>query len=214
MTDCLDANLSAWQELKQECLRYNAQLMVVSKGQPPEKIIPFLEAGHHLFGENRVQEAEKKWLQLRALYPKSKVHLIGPLQTNKVRNALGLFDCIQSLDRPSLAYCLCHEMKRTAITVPLMIQVKLGNEPKKSGVLPEEADNFIKYCKEDLKLPIIGVMAIPPLAQNPMPFFKQLNEIANHHNLTLKSMGMSADYKAALQAGSTMVRIGSALFND
>ena len=201
-----------WKSLKAECKLGNAQLMAVSKGQSAEKILPLLNAGQTLFGENRVQEGANKWRSLKENYPDIVLHLIGPLQTNKVRQALKLFDCIQSVDRINLAQALKHEMSRQSLNIPLMIQLNLGDEPQKSGVSLSNAADFINYCRFELKLPIIGLMGIPPLGKDPVPYFKNLITLANQHDLPQRSMGMSLDYKEAIYCGSTLVRIGTALF--
>ena len=186
--------------------------MAVSQGQSAEKILPLLNAGQTLFGENRVQEGANKWRSLKENYPDIVLHLIGPLQTNKVRQALKLFDCIQSVDRINLAQALKHEMSRQSLNIPLMIQLNLGDEPQKSGVSLSNAADFINYCRFELKLPIIGLMGIPPLGKDPVPYFKNLITLANQHDLPQRSMGMSLDYKEAIYCGSTLVRIGTALF--
>ncbi len=188
--------------------------MAVSKGQPVEKILPLLQAGQTLFGENRVQEAELKWSPLKKEYPNTKLHLIGSLQTNKVVQALKIFDCIQSVDRLSLAQTLKQKMVELKLNVPLMIQINLSNEPQKGGVVLTEADNFINYCINELKLPIIGLMGIPPFGKDPIPYFNSLITLANQHSLQQRSIGMSLDYKEAIQCGSTLVRIGTALFGS
>jgi pyridoxal phosphate enzyme (YggS family) len=206
--------LDNWKSLKAECKLENAQLMAVSKGQPTERILPLLKAGQILFGENRVQEVFHKWPSLKQDYPEIKLHLIGPLQTNKVEKAIRLFDCIQSVDRIHLAQTLKQEMSRLNINIPLMIQLNLGDEPQKSGVSLSKADDFISHCKYELKLPIIGLMGIPPFEENPVPYFKDLVTLANRHDLPERSIGMSLDYKEAIQCGSTLVRIGTALFGS
>jgi pyridoxal phosphate enzyme (YggS family) len=206
--------LDNWKNLKKECELGNAQLMAVSKGQTAEKILPLLKAGQTLFGENRVQEGTHKWPSLKENYPGAQLHLIGSLQTNKVRQALELFDCIQSVDRISLAQALKHEMSKLNLRIPLMIQINLGDEPQKGGVSRSNADDFINYCSYELKLPIIGLMGIPPLEKDPTPYFNDLVTLADQHDLPQRSMGMSLDYKKALQCGSTLVRIGTALFGS
>ncbi|MBY0280881.1 MAG: YggS family pyridoxal phosphate-dependent enzyme [Alphaproteobacteria bacterium] len=201
-----------WKNLKRECELGNTQLMAVSKGQGIEKILPLLKVGQTLFGENRVQEAEDKWPSLKENYPNIAVHLIGPLQTNKVKQALGLFNCIQSVDNQRLADKLKQEMSRMNLNTPLMIQLNLGNEPQKRGVSLSDADDFINYCKHELKLSIIGLMGIPPLEKDPVPYFRNLIALADQHNLPQRSMGMSLDYDKAIKCGSTLIRIGAALF--
>lgn len=202
-------------------------LMGASKNQPLETIEEAIGAGMSLFGENRVQEAAEKWPDLRTKHPRVEVHLIGPLQTNKVKQALGLFDVIQTLDRPKLALAIAEELKNWRIeeleekdTTPqflnssfpqFYIQVNTGKEPQKAGVMPEEADAFIAYCRE-LGLPVTGLMCIPPANQPPAPHFALLREIARRNHLLELSMGMSEDWKEAVRMGSTCIRIGTALF--
>lgn len=188
--------------------------MAVSKGQTSEKILPLLQAGQILFGENRVQEAEHKWNPLKKEYPNAELHLIGSLQTNKITQALRLFDCIQSVDRKSLAQALKQKMILLNLNTPLMIQINLGDEPQKGGIALKDADGFINYCINDLKLPIIGLMGIPPFGENPISYFDALKTMANQYNLPQRSIGMSLDYKEAIQCGSTLVRIGTALFGS
>ncbi len=203
-----------WKQLVENCHNASAQLMAVSKGQSVEAIETLLKADQHLFGENKVQEAEKKWPTLKQKYPNCKLHFIGSLQTNKVKQALKIFDCIQSLDRLSLAQSLHKEMQTLGHIIPLMIQLNLGNEPQKGGISFDEADDFIQTCIYDLKLPIIGLMGIPPSGKDPVPYFKRLTAIADKHRLKEKSIGMSSDYQHALECGSTMIRIGTALFGN
>lgn len=188
--------------------------MAVSKGRSADAIEILLKEGQRLFGENKVQEAETKWSALKQKYPNCKLHLIGSLQTNKVKQALNIFDCIQSLDRTSLAQSLKKEMQILGQIIPLMIQINLGNESQKSGVILDQADDFINYCIQDLSLPIIGLMGIPPMGHDPVPYFNDLVTMANKHNLREKSIGMSGDYRQALECGSTMMRIGTALFES
>jgi len=180
-------------------------LVAVTKTHGPERIRPLLEAGHRVFGENRVQEAEGKWPALKAEFPDIELHLIGPLQTNKVRDAVRLFDVIHTLDRPKLADAL-----RAAGRVPdLLIQVNTGEEPQKAGVAPEDAPGLIEQARG---LPVKGLMCIPPADAEPAPHFALLAKIAKTHGLKLLSMGMSADFESAIRFGATHVRLGSALF--
>lgn len=204
--------------------------MGVSKGQPAEVIEEAIQAGLLLFGENRVQEAKEKWPALRARHPQVEVHLIGPLQTNKVKEALEIFDAIQTIDRPKLAEAIAkelknwgsEEMKKKDSSVPqslnssfpqFYIQVNTGKEPQKYGVLPEQADDLIYLCRQ-LQLPIVGLMCIPPEHQPAAPHFALLKEIAHRHHLPELSMGMSGDYKTAIRMGSTCVRIGTGIFGE
>ena len=187
-------------------------LMAVSKTFPAEAIEPVLAAGHRVFGENYVQEAKAKWPALRERYPGVELHLIGPLQSNKAKEAVALFDAIHSLDRPSLAEALAKEIARQDRRPRLLVQVNTGEEPQKGGVLPRETDAFLVACRERWGLTIDGLMAIPPAEDPPSPHFALLATIAKRHGLSLLSMGMSADFEAAIQLGATHVRVGSAIF--
>ncbi|HEV2606310.1 MAG TPA: YggS family pyridoxal phosphate-dependent enzyme [Microvirga sp.] len=187
-------------------------LIAVSKTFPAEAIEPVLAAGQRVFGENYVQEAKGKWPGLRERYPDAEVHLIGPLQSNKAREAVALFDAIHSLDRPSLAEALAKEIAKQDRRPRLLVQVNTGEEPQKGGVMPREADAFLLACRERYGLTIEGLMAIPPAEDPPSPHFALLAEIAKRNDLPLLSMGMSADFEAAIQLGATHVRVGSAIF--
>ena len=189
-----------------------ARLIAVSKTNPAERIAPVLEAGHRLFGENRVQEAAEKWPGLRTRFGGVELHLIGPLQTNKVKAAFDLFDVIQTLDRDSLAVKIAREAQAQGRCPALFIQVNTGEEPQKAGVAPGEADAFIARCRDELGLPISGLMAIPPVEADPSPHFAMLAQIAARNGLSALSMGMSADFPVAIAHGATFVRVGSALF--
>ncbi len=193
------------------CQRLPA-LIAVSKQQPIERIEAALAAGHRCFGENRVQEAQSKWPDLAQHYPDIALHLIGPLQTNKVKEAITLFDVIHTLDRPKLADKLAHYAKEGLEIPPLLIQVNTGEEPQKAGIMPQECGAFIHYCRDELALPVIGLMCIPPAMQPPSPHFAWLKQMANDHRLPEVSMGMSGDYTEAIRLGATMVRIGTAFF--
>jgi pyridoxal phosphate enzyme (YggS family) len=191
-------------------------LIAVSKTVPAAVIAPVLTAGHRHFGENRVQEAAQKWPDLRAqLGPKASelvLHLIGPLQTNKAADAVALFDVIHTVDRPKLAEKLVQEMAQQGRRLPCFIQVNTGREAQKAGVDPHEADAFIVQCRDELRLPVTGLMCIPPVDEEPSPHFALLREIARRHDLQNLSMGMSDDYEIAMMFGATHVRIGSAIF--
>lgn len=187
-------------------------LIAVSKGHDQEAIGTVIAAGQRVFGENRVQEAQSKWPELRQRHPGLELHMIGPLQTNKVREAVALFDVIHSLDRPKLADSLAAEFERSGRRPGLFIQVNTGEELQKSGVLPKEAPDFIAYCRGEKKLPIRGLMGIPPVEDDPALHFALLRELARNAGLTQLSMGMSADYPAAVRFGATHVRIGTAVF--
>lgn|SRR3989338_2213656 len=190
------------------------KLVAVSKNQPISKIQEAIHAGQTIFGENRIQEATKKFIRLKQQHAKLKLHLIGALQNNKIKEAIALFDVIETVDRPKLAEKLAYELAKTHRQIKLMIQVNTGNEPQKSGVSPPEADQFIKYCRKDLKLPIIGLMCIPPVHENPRPHFMLLADLAKQNQLTELSMGMSADFETAIQYGATYVRVGTAIFGE
>ncbi len=169
-------------------------------------------SGQRVFGENRVQEGKEKWPGLRADFPGIELHLIGPLQTNKVKEAVALFDVIETVDREKLAVELAKEIARAGRTPKLYVQVNTGAEPQKAGILPGEADDFIRRCRETHGLIISGLMCIPPADEPPSPHFALLAEIARRNGITTLSMGMSADYDPAIQLGATHVRIGSAIF--
>jgi len=184
-------------------------LTAVSKQQPWEAIAPVLAAGQRVFGENRVQEASARWSGRREGL---ELRLIGPLQTNKAREAVALFDVIETLDRPGLADALARSMAASGKTVRLYVQVNTGEEPQKAGVAPEEADAFIAECRERRGLSIEGLMCIPPADEPPGPHFALLAKIARRNGLAGLSMGMSADFETAIALGATSVRVGSALF--
>ncbi|GJD52628.1 Pyridoxal phosphate homeostasis protein [Methylobacterium crusticola] len=187
-------------------------LVAVSKTIPPEGILPALAAGQRVFGENYVQEARAKWPALRAQHPDVALHLIGPLQSNKARDAVELFDVIQSLDRTSLAAALAREIQRAGRRPLLMVQVNTGDEPQKGGVSPGAVDAFLAACAGTYGLTVEGLMCIPPAEDPPSAHFGLLHAIAERHGLRHLSMGMSADYPAAIQMGATHVRVGSAIF--
>ena len=187
-------------------------LIAVSKGHPVGRIVPALAFGHMAFGENRVQEASEKWQVLRAEWPDAVLHYIGALQTNKARDAVAVADAIHAIDRPKLATALAREMDRQRKRPDCFIQVNTGAEPQKAGVLPDGVDALVAQCRDDLMLPVIGLMCIPPAAEDPAPHFALLRELAARHGLEGLSMGMSADYRTAIALGATHVRIGTAIF--
>ncbi len=189
-------------------------LIAVSKTHGPEQILPVIEAGQRVFGENRVQEAQGKWPALKEAYPDLMLHLIGPLQSNKTKDAVALFDVIHTLDRPKLAARLAEEFKAQGRTPQLFIQVNTGEEPQKAGVAPGEVDGFVAQCRAEFGLPIAGLMCIPPAAEAPAPHFALLRKLAERNGLTGLSMGMSADYETAIRQGATHVRVGSAIFGE
>jgi hypothetical protein len=188
-------------------------LIAVSKGHGPEAIHPALIAGQRVFGENRVQEAQAKWAPIRPDYRDLELHLIGPLQTNKVREAVALFDAIHTLDRPRLADALRAEMDRSSRNPFLFVQVNTGEEPQKAGVAPRDAAALIDYART-LGLPLKGLMCIPPADETPAPHFALLQKLARERDLPLLSMGMSDDFEIAIRFGATHVRIGSAIFGE
>jgi pyridoxal phosphate enzyme (YggS family) len=192
----------------------DVNLIAVSKVQPPERIQAALLAGHRVYGENRVQEAEGRWPAHREHYPDLQLHLIGPLQTNKARAAIELFDVIHTLDRPRLAGTLARLFDEMGRQLPCYIEINTGSEPQKAGVLPEDADAFIKACREEYQLPVVGLMCIPPAEDVPAPHFAFLADIAKRNGLAKLSMGMSADYAQAVALGATEVRVGSAIFGE
>ena len=189
-------------------------LVAVGKSHGAERIRPALTAGHRVFGENRVQEAEQKWPALRAEFPGVQLHLIGPLQSNKVKQAVGLFDVIETVDRPKLAGVLAKQMEKSGRRPACYIQVNTGAEAQKAGVLPEQADAFVATCRDGHGLPIAGLMCIPPLDEEPSLHFALLREIARRNGLDGLSMGMSADYPVAIAFGATLVRVGTAIFGE
>lgn len=188
------------------------QLVAVTKTFDEKSIEPVLKAGQRMFGENRVQEALSKWPVLKGKYSGCQLHLIGPLQTNKVKAAVALFDVIQTLDRPKLALALSKEMEIQNRSLSLFIQVNTGNEAQKSGVTLQELSSFLAYCIDDLNLEIAGLMCIPPRSEDAKKHFDILVKLAAEHGLSNLSMGMSADFEVALESGATHVRVGSAIF--
>jgi PLP dependent protein len=189
----------------------SVQLIAVSKVQPNERVVAVLDQGHRLFGENRVQEAAGKWHDFRATYKDVNVHLIGPLQINKIKQAFDLFDVFHSVDRPKLAKKLADEAQARGICPSLFIQVNTGEEPQKAGVLPADADNFIAECVA-MDLPIQGLMVIPPVEEEASLHFALLRKIAQRNGLSGLSMGMSGDFEKAIAFGATHVRVGSGVF--
>jgi len=189
-------------------------LVCVSKNFGAEEIAPVIAAGERVFGENRVQEALEKWPPLKATHPDVELHLIGPLQSNKARDAVLFFDVIETVDRDKIAKVITQEMERSGRRPRLFIQVNTGAEPQKAGVLPQEADRFIESCRKDYGLEILGLMCIPPADEPVAPHFALLNEIATHNGVPTLSMGMSHDFEIAIGLGATHVRIGSAIFGE
>jgi pyridoxal phosphate enzyme (YggS family) len=188
------------------------RLVAVSKTFAPDAIEPVLAAGQLVFGENRVQEAKQKWPDLSARHPGTELHLIGPLQSNKAKEAVALFDAIHAVDRPSLCEALAKEIARQEKRPLLFVEVNTGAEPQKAGVLPENVDAFVAACRETYGLKISGLMCIPPHDEAPAPHFALTAKIAARNGLKLLSMGMSADFAVAIAFGATHVRVGSAIF--
>jgi pyridoxal phosphate enzyme (YggS family) len=189
-------------------------LVAVSKTHGADRVGELLEVGHRVFGENRVQEAEGKFPELKAKYPDLELHLIGPLQTNKARDAVALFEVIQSVDRERLAAALAREMEKLGRRPACYIQVNTGEEPQKAGILPKDVDAFVALCRDQYKLPMVGLMCIPPVDEEPALHFALLAKMAARNGLAKLSMGMSADYETAVRLGATHVRVGSALFGS
>ena len=188
------------------------KLIAVSKTFGTADIEPVLEAGQRSFGENRVQEAQKKWPELRKRYSDIELHLIGPLQSNKVSDAVKLFDVIQTVDRPKLVAGLAHEFKKQNAKIKLLVQVNTGREAQKAGILPEDFETFIGEAKKQLGEHIIGLMCIPPVQDDPRSHFQMLKSMAERYQFSVLSMGMSSDFEIAIAEGANWVRVGSAIF--
>ena len=191
----------------------STKLIAVSKVQPLERIVSVLEEGHRVFGENKVQEAAGKWPDLKARFGGVELHLIGPLQSNKTRQAMGLFDVIHSVDRPKLARAIARIAEEEGHCPKLFIQVNTGEEPQKAGIMPDDLDAFVAECR-DLGLPVVGLMCIPPVEEEPSLHFALLAKMAKRNGLTQLSMGMSSDFESAIAQGATHVRVGSAIFGE
>ncbi|MGH6922303.1 MAG: YggS family pyridoxal phosphate-dependent enzyme [Propylenella sp.] len=189
-------------------------LIAVSKTFDASAIEPVIAAGQRDFGENRVQEAQTKWPRLKARFPDVTLHLVGPLQTNKVRDAVALFDAMHSLDREKLADALAKEITRQGRRLSLFVQVNTGEEPQKAGVAPQEAAEFVHRCRDKYRLPVEGLMCLPPLTDDPVPHFEMLHRLAEGLGLKSLSMGMSADFEAAIAYGATHIRAGTAIFGE
>ena len=192
----------------------SVSLVAISKTFGPEAIEPVIAAGQRVFGENRVQEAKAKWPSLMKRHPGTQLHLVGPLQSNKAKEAVALFDTIHSVDRESLAAALAKEIAKQGRKPTLLVEINTGAEPQKSGVLPEQTDAFIATCRERHGLQIAGLMCIPPADEAPAPHFALTAKIARRNGLGLLSMGMSADFPIAIAFGATHVRVGTAIFGD
>jgi pyridoxal phosphate enzyme (YggS family) len=190
----------------------SVNLVAVTKTFTAEHISPVLDAGHRLFGENRVQEAKTKWPALRERYPNIELHLIGPLQSNKAREAVALFDGIHTIDRPKIAHAIAEEMAKQGRRLKLFIEVNTGEEPQKAGVLPKDAAGLLRLCREELRLDIAGLMCIPPQDEEAAVHFAFLAKLGRELGLAHLSMGMSADFETAIAFGATYVRVGSRIF--
>ena len=197
-----------------QSLSMTTSLIVVTKGQLFEKIDIIIKSNHFDFGENRVQEATLKWKNKIITYPKLKLHLIGKLQSNKAKDAFELFDYIHTLDNEKLAKIFSKMQSNSLRKIKYFIQVNIANEPQKNGMTIDTTNEFIKYCINDLKLNVIGLMCIPPIEVDPTQYFKKLSEIARLNNLSQLSMGMSSDYACAINNGATFVRVGSRIFSE
>jgi pyridoxal phosphate enzyme (YggS family) len=217
MTDLPTGLAAVQQEIARACReagreRSSVELIAVSKTFDAPDIAPVIAAGQRSFGENRVQEAKSKWPPMIAAHPGIKLHLIGPLQSNKAKEAVALFDAIHSVDRPSICEALAKEIKSQQRQPLLFIQVNTGEEPQKAGIAPQDADAFLARCRDHDGLTISGLMCIPPVDEAPAPHFALTAKIAARNGLKLLSMGMSADFATAIQFGATHVRVGSAIF--
>ncbi|UWQ14476.1 YggS family pyridoxal phosphate-dependent enzyme [Aliiroseovarius sp. M344] len=191
----------------------STQLIAVSKVQPLERVVAVLEEGHRVFGENKVQEAASKWPDLKERFDGVELHLIGPLQSNKTRQAMGLFDVIHSVDRPKLASAIARIAVEEGQCPKLFIQVNTGEEPQKAGIMPADLDEFVEECRA-LGLPVVGLMCIPPVEEEPSLHFALLAKMAKRNGLDQLSMGMSSDFESAIAQGATHVRVGSAIFGE
>ena len=195
-------------------LKTKPKIVVVTKTFPLNKILPLLENGHIHYGENKIQEAENKWIDTKNRYKNLQLHMIGKLQTNKAKKAVKLFDYIHSLDDDRLALKLSHHEKELNKKVKLFIQVNLAEEPQKSGIMFNDLNNFYNYCTKDLSLNVIGLMCMPPVDSNSQEYFKKLKKAAEQLNLEDLSMGMSSDYEQAILSGSTYLRLGTIILGE
>jgi pyridoxal phosphate enzyme (YggS family) len=190
------------------------RLVAISKGHGGDRIEPVLAAGHRIFGENRVQEAKAKWPALKERFSDVELHLVGALQSNKVGEAAALFDCVHSLDRVKLAGAFAAEREKTGRCPDLFIQVNVGEEPQKAGVAPNQTADFVRRCREEFNLPLVGLMCIPPVDEEPSPYFALLQKLSRELSLSFLSMGMSGDFETAIRFGATHVRVGTAIFGE
>jgi pyridoxal phosphate enzyme (YggS family) len=192
----------------------SVQLIAVSKTLDGDRIRPAIEFGYRVFGENRVQESQAKWPELKRAYPDLDLHLIGPLQSNKAEDAVALFDVIHTIDRDKIAKAVAREMVKQNRSLKLYVQVNTGQEEQKAGVPPNQVVEFVKKCQQTYGLPIAGLMCIPPFGENPGPHFVLMGKLAEQAGLQELSMGMSGDFETAIEFGSTSVRVGSAIFGE
>ena len=192
----------------------NAKIVAVSKTFPISHILPLINHGHHHFGENKVQEAQEKWTSIKSDFPQLKLHLIGKLQTNKVKFALPIFDYIHSLDSVKLAEKISSEQEKKNVKPKIFIQINLGKESQKSGIDEDHLENFYRRCVTEFKLNIIGIMCLPPFSEDPIPFFKKMQKLSENMKLKEISMGMSNDYMDALKFNATYIRVGSKIFGN
>jgi pyridoxal phosphate enzyme (YggS family) len=205
------------QNIAKACETYNRKpedvnIVAVSKTIASEKIIEAINLGCKIFGENYIQEAKQKWVDLRKNYPQIKLHFVGHLQSNKAKEAVELFDCIETVDNEKLAREISKEQKKQQKNREIFIQVNIGEEPQKSGVAIENLSNFVNFCKKDLELNVVGLMAVPPSGESASPYFALLSKFACENNLAKLSIGMSADYEEAIALNSTYIRLGTAIF--
>ena len=216
VTDNLNETIAKIAKAAREAEREpgSVSLVAVSKTFDAGHIRPVLDAGHRIFGENRVQEAQGKWPELREQFRDIELHLIGPLQSNKAADAVALFDVIETVDREKIARALADEVDRQQRSITFYIQVNTGLEPQKAGIAPDDLNAFVRLCREELKLPIEGLMCIPPVDENPGPHFALLSKLADANGLSKLSMGMSGDFETAIAFGATSVRVGSAIFGS
>jgi PLP dependent protein len=213
------SNVTLWEEIATACRAAGRdpgelEVVAVTKFQPSERIRELLQNGHRLFAESRVQETDVKWPVLRQEFPDARMHLIGTLQSNKVARAVSLFDAIESVDRDKIAIALARESARQDRDLEFLVQINVGCEPQKGGVHPAAADDFIERCRDAYRLRVRGVMGVPPYDTDPRPYFDLLRDTAERHQLPVISMGMSADFTAAINAGATRLRIGRALLGE
>lgn len=192
----------------------HAQLLAVSKRQSIARIEEALNTRQRHFAENQVQEAQHRWQEARKRFPDLQLHLIGPLQSNKTKEAVALFDVIHTIDREKIARAIKDECAKQDKRIPCLIQINIGQEPQKAGIAPKELPSFLTLCRDEIGLPITGLMAIPPAGGNPAPYFALMKKLADQHQLPELSMGMSSDYEAALRFGATYIRVGTALFGQ